>query len=539
MKKKIQKHIFPYLLIILGFGMLCIPTVSEYSFFGFFVLFAIIPILIAEDLLSKQNWSKAKIFFSNWIGFYITNIICLNWLSINLNHWIYIFFLYNSFFPTLILFFYSRIKKKLGIKWGLFAFISLWVSYEFIYSHLTICFPSLYIGTLFVTLKANNLFIQWYEYTGVLGGTAWVMICNALLFYTFRKKHLTGNWKACKTNIILSCCAIILPLLISLAMYYSYEEKGEKMECVLVQSNLDPYTEKFSTDRESQLDTMLLMAYRAVTPETRLVVFPETALEGNIWYNEIEKNHLIRKIQWNIQQYAPNVSVIAGMDMMQYYISKEEPTESAQLADGTDNIWIDFYNAAGLISSNNVQVYKKSKLVPGTEYIPFIKELPFLKEWSVKLGSGGISRGTQKEPSLLYTKDANLASVICFESLFGDYVSKFVKIGAEAIVIITNDGWWKNSIGYKQHYVFSILRAIENRRDVVRCGNTGISAFINQRGDIISETTWWEKCTLTDTIHLNQEQTFYSKYGDWIGYLSCICSLILILLYFIKPKQKG
>ncbi len=537
MKKKIQKHILPYLLIIISCVEFCIPLNIDKAYVGLLLLFVFVPFLIGEDILSKQKWHKLKLFSTTLVGLYLGNIISIGWLGKLLSTWAYLFLIYNSLLPTLFLLLYHIIKKKLGIKYGLCSFVALWVCYEFIYLQIPINFPAIYAGFLVYTTNSN--IIQWYEYTGVLGGTAWVMICNALLFYTFRKKHLTGNWKACKTNIVLSCCAIILPLLISLAMYYSYEEKGEKMECVLVQSNLDPYTEKFSTDRESQLDTMLLMAYRAVTPETRLVVFPETALEGNIWYNEIEKNHLIRKIQWNIQQYAPNVSVIAGMDMMQYYVSKEEPTESAQLADGTDNIWIDFYNATGLISSNNVQVYKKSKLVPGTEYIPFIKELPFLKEWSKKLGGGGSSRGTQKEPSLLYTKDANLASVICFESLFGDYLSKFVKIGAEAIVIITNDGWWDNTRGYKQHFRMSILRAIENRRDIVRCGNTGISAFINQRGDIISKTTWWEKCTLTDTIHLNQEQTFYSKYGDWIGYLSCICSLILILLYFIKPKQKG
>ena len=97
-------------------------------------------------------------------------------------------------------------------------------------------------------------------------------------------------------------------------------------------------------------------------------------------------------------------------------------------------------------------------------------------------------------------------------------MAEAVSKGAQFIAVITNDGWWGNTSGKDQHLDYARLRAIENRRWVARSANTGISAFINQRGDVVQQTEWWKEAVIKQDINLNSELTFYTKHQDWIVY---------------------
>ena len=130
------------------------------------------------------------------------------------------------------------------------------------------------------------------------------------------------------------------------------------------------------------------------------------------------------------------------------------------------------------------------------------------------------------------------APVICYESIWGNYVSKYVKKGAQFIAIITNDGWWGNTSGKDQHLQYAKLRAIENRRWVARSANTGISGFINQRGDIVQQTKWWQPAALNQEINLNEEITFYTQAGDIAAYLGLVLALGgIVILIVVRPKK--
>jgi apolipoprotein N-acyltransferase len=186
-------------------------------------------------------------------------------------------------------------------------------------------------------------------------------------------------------------------------------------------------------------------------------------------------------------------------------------------------------------------VYHKSKLVPGIEMqfsngpgILISKILPFL-------GGTKWGYGIQKErtcfehPSLLY----KVAPVICYESVFGKYVTDYVKNGAEAIFIITNDGWWKGTNGYKQHLSYASIRAIETRRPIARDGNTGISCIIDIRGNITKQTQWWSQTVLKGEIIPETRITPYVKYGDWLMRISSLISILILFVIFIAvPVRK-
>lgn len=127
-----------------------------------------------------------------------------------------------------------------------------------------------------------------------------------------------------------------------------------------------------------------------------------------------------------------------------------------------------------------------------------------------------------------------VGTAICYESVYGEYCTEYIKAGARLLAVITNDSWWGDTPGYRQHLSYSSLRAIETRRDVVRCGNTGISAFINQRGDILSESSWWEPAVLSGTANLADGETFFVREGDLVGRLCQFAALFLLLSLFVR-----
>ena len=132
-----------------------------------------------------------------------------------------------------------------------------------------------------------------------------------------------------------------------------------------------------------------------------------------------------------------------------------------------------------------------------------------------------------------------VATAICYESIWGEWIAKSVQKDAQFIAVITNDGWWGNTSGKDQHLEYSTLRAIENRRWVARSANTGISAFINQRGDIVQKTKWWEDNAIKQDINLNTELTFYTQHPDWIVFPSLMIGCLgIIFLIFVRLKAK-
>jgi apolipoprotein N-acyltransferase len=169
-----------------------------------------------------------------------------------------------------------------------------------------------------------------------------------------------------------------------------------------------------------------------------------------------------------------------------------------------------------------------------------MKHLGFLRKIFINLGGASGSLGSQEEASVFVSADGTkIAPVICYESVFGEYITSYVKKGSELIFIITNDGWWKNTPGYKQHMSFARLRAIETRRSIARSANTGISCFINQRGDVLQPTGWWVDAAIKQQLNASNKITFYVKHGDYIARISLLISVLLVLYLISNSFLKG
>jgi apolipoprotein N-acyltransferase len=335
---------------------------------------------------------------------------------------------------------------------------------------------------------------------------------------------------------------ISVPIIFSLNIYYSDAGKGKSHNIVIVQPNINPFTEKFGgLSCKKQLDKILNLANQKAGTKTDYFVCPETAIVDSVWEDSINTNQNIKEIREFLKPY-PKAKFIIGLTLYKKYIYRNKTNYIVRKL-GKTNLFYDSFNAAIQIDSSNfIPIYRKSKMVIGLEKIPYQRQFSFLTNSTIDLGGPSGSLGFQEKRDVFINKDDGLkiAPIICYESDFGEYVTDYTKKGADLFFIITNDGWWKNSQGTKQHLSFAMLRAIENRRSIARSANTGISAFIDQRGKIIQATRIDEATVIESKIMLNKALTFYSVHGDYIGRIALFFSIILLVLVFeIQLSRKA
>jgi len=232
----------------------------------------------------------------------------------------------------------------------------------------------------------------------------------------------------------------------------------------------------------------------------------------------------------------PKAAYIPGIQCYKRYLPGEKLSENAREIPGTGTYYESFNAAIQLDSTKKIPIYFKSKLVTGVEKMPYARYLHFLEKLTLKLGGTMRGWGTQNYRGVFFSAgdSTGVSPVICYESVYGEFVTGYVKNGASLIFVITNDGWWGDTPGYHQHAAYSSLRAIETRRSIARSANTGISCLINQRGEVLQKLGWWKRGALKGILNKNDEITFYVKNGDYIGRSACYMSLVIILLFLTR-----
>jgi apolipoprotein N-acyltransferase len=276
---------------------------------------------------------------------------------------------------------------------------------------------------------------------------------------------------------------------------------------------------------------LLTLAKSAISDSTDILVAPETALPS-LWEDSVQlplRNKSLIAIAELLQKY-PKVRFIGGAITQRKLDNGEVLSETArQSPDGSYSY--DIFNSALMIDqASDLQISHKCILVNGVERMPFQKYFSFIGKYVLDLGGSSGSLGASNEPVLFSGNEGViLGPVICFESVFGEYTGKMVKRGANLLVVLTNDGWWKDSPGTWQHFGYSRIRAVETRRSIAHCANTGISGFINQRGDVLKMTAVNTCAALSSPVQLNGEITFFVSHGDYLGKISTLLSVMVLI----------
>lgn len=556
---------------------------------AFILFFAFISLLLLEEHISNlvlnspgnSNNSSFVIrhpsfvfFLYSFLTFLIWNALTTWWICNSTFGGGVFVILANSFLMSIPFLLFRFTKNLSNKKLGYISFIVYWLSFEYLHLNWDLSWPWLTLGNGFAMFPQ---WIQWYEYTGVLGGSLWILIINLFLFFGLRtlifKSPLTDS-EAEKTNslkagsvdfafnkfewkkFIIPALLILVPITFSYYKYAVYQEIGDPVNVVVVQPNVDPYNEKFHSSPdfipyEEQLNRLISLSENKLDSTVNYLVWPETALPMGYWEDDINTYSLIQALKSFLQKY-PNLILLTGVDTYIEYDSGKNASETARYRPNIG--YYDAFNTAMQIThKGEISFYHKSKLVPGVEKMPYPKFFKFLESLTIDMGGISGSLGKQKKRTVFFnhinlkskiknrkSKIVNrrsimgIAPAICYESIYGEFISEYIFNGANFIFIITNDGWWKDTPGYKQHLNYASLRAIETRRSIARSANTGISCFVNQKGDIMQTTDWSVQAVIKGTIISNDEITFYTKYGDYIGRVSIFLAIAIFLSTVVK-----
>jgi apolipoprotein N-acyltransferase len=258
-----------FLLSVLS-GILFVPAWYTWGT-GFILFIAFIPMLLVEQDLVKAGKNSREFFLMPFLSFFIWNLAATWWIKNASIAGAVVAILVNTTFMSIPFWLFSYTHRKLGNSFGYFSLLFYWIAFEYFYLNAEISWTWLNLGNGF----ANNIrFIQWYEYTGVLGGTFWVLTVNLLLFRALSKFKETGKLQAAKTELGLFAFFLIIPIVLSLFIFRNYTEKKNPYEIVVIQPNIDPYMKFNDIPPDEQMDIFIRLADSLTGPSTDYIVVP-------------------------------------------------------------------------------------------------------------------------------------------------------------------------------------------------------------------------------------------------------------------------
>ncbi len=532
-------------LLALLSGILLVLSWPTYGFPGL-LFFAFVPLLLVENSLrnKQQKHTAWRVFGFAYLSFFTWNIVTTYWIYFSTPFGMWFAVLANSLLMTLVFLTYHFVAKRVKFRAALTFLVVLWMSFEYLHLHWEFSWPWLNLGNAF---SEHVNWVQWYEYTGTFGGTLWVWLLNIgifkafLLYRKYREKAII-YWAFLKNGLLL-----LVPLLISWVILTNYSPENQKtMEVVILQPNIDPYSEKYNTT-DKRIGILLNdLAETAVDYNTDLVIAPETVFADGTKLHQFEFSPAYYYSKELVLDH-PKLNFLGGISM--YSMFTDPAKVRAQTNQLRPGMWYDDYNAAFLMNNqtDSTQFYYKSKLVVGVENFPYQEILkPILGDIMIDLGGTVAMKTTQPNRESLITNDSvKVAPIICYESVYGEYIADYIKKspngdagGAQFLAIITNDAWWGDTQGHKQHLSYARLRAIETRRYIAQSANTGISAFINAKGEIVSSLGYEKQGSLKENVVLHSEKTFYVKHGDYIARVSLFLAAFIFLFAVVKRRGK-
>ena len=495
--------------------------------YGFYFLIFIAFTPLIHLIESNKNENIFKLTFFSFVTFLVWNIITTHWLYYATLTGMLFAIIVNSILMSLIVLASLSIWKKLSYKLSIIFFISLWICFEKFHLNWDFSWPWLNLGNVF---SENIKIIQWYEYTGVFGGTLWVLISN-FVSYNLLKKLI--NHENFKSDTIYVSVIILIPIIVSLIIYTNIDVEEEKIKTVIIQPNIDPYNEKFNRSNDQNL-RYLESILNDVKNRNSLVILPETYFSDGSMISSLNYSTLVEGLKGIKERY--DTEILTGIELYDVFNDSSRVKKYSNRLE--NNRWLDLFNASIFISED-IDIYKKSKLVVGIEKMPYKNFLePLLGTLLIDFGGLSYSRGYQDYRTVFKSNTGTkVAPIICYESIYGEYVSEYVRNGANLLAIITNDGWWNNTEGHKQHLSYARLRSIETRKNIVRSANTGISAVINYRGEILKTIGYEQEGLINKNVGMNDKITFYTKYGDYIFRL-CLFFIIIISAFYLANLLK-
>ena len=514
--------------------------------FTLLLFFGLVPYFY---VLEKRK-TLAEINKATYLAFWLFNLITLYWVGswqkeadpfLMISGAVLVFF--NPILFLIPSTLYYTFKKTFSSRYALLFFPLFWVTYEYLYMLTDLSFPWLTLG------NGTAAFIPFIQIADVIGavGISLVVLYINIFFY-----KAIVNYKSSKKSFYYNLSAALLIFFAVLAYGFyrvsTFHPTDKTIRVGLIQPNLDPWEKWAGGDLDNLTDEYLGLSKKAVEQGAKLIVWPETALP--VFLMDGSYNQTVNKIYAFLKEN--NVFLLTGMPDVKYYFKGEKiPHDAKETKDG--NYFYTMYNGILLLAPDSwhVQRYGKMKLVPFGERVPFADDLPFLGDllkWGVGISGWNVGKDTVnfKIPtditSRLEQQSANSDSIginglVCYESVFPYFVVDFVQRGAKMIAIVTNDSWYGKSSGPYQHKEIAVLRAVENKRSVVRAANGGISCIIDPVGRTKIESKLFTKTFIVSNVELESGETFFTKHPLIIPTIASLFSFWIFALFIMKKVK--
>ncbi|MAR14841.1 MAG: apolipoprotein N-acyltransferase [Candidatus Marinimicrobia bacterium] len=465
---------------------------------GFLAWFSLVP---AIYFLNNQISIKKNIGYAFLWGF-IYHLSFLYWLSSNIGidsiALKYFTMLLVSSFLALNIIFISAIffyfKKFFNKSYIIYILPFIVVSIEFLRSFGLYGFTW---NSLSYTQTDYLIISQNIEYTGIYGLSFWIVLINVIIYELLHKFS--------KNKLYFLIFSFLLPWITGFIIKNNYVQPKAYINTKIIQPNIS-LSEKRTNLNESLL-TLINLSTISSNDSIDLIIWPESSISNQFLINDNYNNKVSRDMNTFLEN--DNINLVAGLE-----------------ANYTDKR----FNSSVLFTGDSIaNIYHKKRLVPNVEHTP-----SFFDKIGYNMGQSNFSIG--KKLSMFNVNQISFGSMICIESIFPNPTRLFVNNGAEFIVYIVNDGWYTKAPEPQQHAKRCIYRAIENRRSVIRCANTGISMTVDPYGNITHQLELNKSGVINANITISDRKTFYTKYGNLFSILN-LFSLILMGLFIIFKKR--
>lgn len=473
--------------------------------------FLSIPAFFLFFMLADRCDSARQTAYYSYAGFLFWNLITTYWLMMASTIAGVAANLANSVLMTIPMAIAYYIHKKNRNPFLIaVAQASAWVGYEFLHHHWDLSWPWLVVGNAW----SNQVsLIQYISITGYMGISFWVVLTASLAYQTYLHRN--------RTLAILCSAIFLIPPTLSLLTFAISDpySGGQKVITVTVaQPNHDSYQNYGGmSGNEEVLDSLFAVTTTAMSPGTDLVVWPENAIDRAIAMD----SYYAARIADSAASW--RAGFIVGSGLFTFYPDDTEILNRGVYRGAPYNV----FNATLYADSEgDLSRYDKHNLVPVVERFPFVEFFNAVDvfDWLDWGRLAGFGKGY--EPVMLHEQEFSTSGLICYDSVFPFWVRQFVKGGADFITIITNDGWWGDSSGHRQHFAYARLRAIEFDRWVVRSANNGTSGIIRPNGTIEVETPYWIRMAFSATVETRDTMTLYARYGDWLPVLCLLFAML-------------
>ncbi len=537
------------LFLAAGFAPL---NLSILSFAGF------LPLLVALERSTSRKHTIAilYVFFfafhglgNWWVGSWQSNtdpFLMASGIALGIGH---------PFFFMIPFVGYRLIRKKLGLSAAVWSLPFLWVAFEWLHSLSDASYPWLSLG--YTQMHFLNI-VQIADSTGVWGVSFIVAAVNSILAYwhfVSRGTIVTKSPVSMKAAA-LRCVLCILPVLAIPSIYgyfrsveFSPENSLQTTHTIsvgVIQPNINPW-QKWENDSYQQVEIHRRIQDSLVAEgHIDLVLWSETAIP--YLGMSVSSEHNFSFLQRGLT--TSNTALLTGFSEIVTFAPSPNLPPMVKKLRGTDSYYAAHNSAILLLpdtAKHDFPIHRKMRLTPFAEYIPFVEQLPFLVKWlEWGVGISNWMKGTVQKPLVLPIQEqrkfgydtAKIGCIICIESIYPDFVRNYTAQGANMLVVITNDAWYNHTFGPEQHYEIAAMRAIENRRAIARCANTGVSGFIAPSGASYSVAPSYQACGLAQTIPLLNGSTFYIEYGDWLPKITFGISIIVVIFSFVRRKKQ-